>query len=838
MSRITTIRTTAFRLSADLFGHVYVYRAGLRFARAWQNLERSRRPPGDPAAFNSSPYHGLAIALRILTGDFVSIKHWMRSDERQAPVDQAIIITRRPIPHTDLTTAVIAWESRALKRSDSPIAQVLDDLYCEEVRVADLISTRPGLCPSFSERWAWNAGVWEAAHRLSAHAMETDHGPLCLRLDSEATLLTWDDLVQNQKRNAAAMHRLRLKLMTIPGVEEPVLSIQSGLVRLAPTWRAANGARYAWAAMNETSPILRAEVRPVRTADGGYDMKWNDCAAEVLQGASLDPLPCVSNEPTFTGSLRTGYAKQPSRHPIGKGSGPWFDEYVAHHARRMLGNVAHPVVLSACKIPNGWREKSARVSLKLDAQPQLPLQLQILVIYAGASIRRRVRDGILSVLKEDAHSSDLEALREFADRLPGIDDGIPLRLGPIEISFIRPHEALKGLTQRQSYEAIKRWLDAFWPQVDKNRGAALAAIIETDVQAADKPQQPDGLADPKQVLRRQLAAKGVVTQFIAQASAGATTQDGKDMGHPDEPQDHAAANAVKDLLRSAGFFLKPFPEFGCGNGTIVVGVYGVRPTKIKWKRRSAAYVVNLVAVSLGTCDAWGFVDEQGWIPIAQATARFLATDQEDSEIEAKQKAERAIEQLAVRFGEHPVVLLFDACGCRRFWRCLTNESDQVPDHWMVGENRAVVRVRAEPSELVRPAGVGEWSDRFMPAKHTPFRLMSLGDRQSVTPTYLISGSSVMDRERSARESTRMATSPHGLRKDWHSLGVTELHVLAPGPFEPETLLRQIGLLCRVAPSWDRTLRWPSPLHLARAIVRDHPKGYLDDAEEDTDIEEP
>ena len=36
----------------------------------------------------------------------------------------------------------------------------------------------------------------------------------------------------------------------------------------------------------------------------------------------------------------------------------------------------------------------------------------------------------------------------------------------------------------------------------------------------------------------------------------------------------------------------------------------------------------------------------------------------------------------------------------------------------------------------------------------------------------------------------------------------------------QTLLERtdIGILCRIAPTWDRTLRWPSPLHLARATA--------------------
>ena len=55
-------------------------------------------------------------------------------------------------------------------------------------------------------------------------------------------------------------------------------------------------------------------------------------------------------------------------------------------------------------------------------------------------------------------------------------------------------------------------------------------------------------------------------------------------------------------------------------------------------------------------------------------------------------------------------------------------------------------------------------------------------------------------------------------------------MLEPGRWEPTKLIEQVAMLCRIAPTWDRTLRWPSPLHLARAIVRDHPHRYFVDGE--------
>ena len=115
--------------------------------------------------------------------------------------------------------------------------------------------------------------------------------------------------------------------------------------------------------------------------------------------------------------------------------------------------------------------------------------------------------------------------------------------------------------------------------------------------------------------------------------------------------------------------------------------------------------------------------------------------------------------------------------------------------------------------------------------------MELEGGEGTVPTYVLAGSAVMSREMSARKSTRLAAEPRDLKKDWHALGVTELQVLDAGTFDRETLLRQIGILCRFAPTWDRTLRWPSPLHLARAVVRDHPHGYFHEGEEAEEVED-
>lgn len=825
MSRkIETIRTTAFRLTDEHFGTVHVYRAGDRFTRVWGDLERSWRDRGSTNDFHRPPYRGLATALRVLSGDFVAL-------ERRAENGRAFIVSRKLISATSLKTAIGAWEARALGDPSGPVSRVVDDLHPEEIRVADLVKRRPGLCPNLAEGWAWEVGVWEMAHRLATSPMQTDSQPIRWRLDSDAALLSWDQLLRVPHKDDAAMHKLTLHLITVPGVEDPVLSIQASLVRLAPAWRFTGGARYAWADLSPVAPILRGKVRNKPNGNGGYATEWDDRAAEVLLGASLDPLPSLAGEPIPTGAVRTGFASQPRTNPFGRGVGTWFHECVAHHARAALGAASRPVKLSTRRGPS---EKAARLPLGF-TQPGTELQLRVAVVYAQAEQRRRVRDALIEVLSEEAHERDQPALDDLKTRLRRLGDGEDLVVGPFALRFIKPDTAEMYLLQRNAHDKIERWADG-WLSSLGSGVARVAALVETDASAADDMKKKDGLADPKLVLRGYLASKGVVTQFITKESAPELKkgQDGED---EDEFREHAAANAVGDLLRSAGFFMRPFPECGCGDGTLVVGIYGARFTS-KTTRASTSYVVNLVAVSLGHNNAWGFVDGKGWVPLDEATTSFLSSDQRrNREPEAKDLVERAVDSLYGRFGDRKVILLFDAFGCRRFWPCLTDKSDGKPELWMTSNGKAVVRVRTAASEVPRPAGADDWSESLKPAKHTPFRLMELEGGEGAVPTYVLAGSAVMDREMSARKSTRFAADPRDLKKDWHALGVTELHVLDAGPFDREVLLRQIGILCRVAPTWDRTLRWPSPLHLARAVVRDHPHGYFSEGEEVGEVED-
>lgn len=826
MTRIRTIRTTAFRLRAEHMGRAFLYRPGARFRRAWMQLESDWRQKGATSDQQWLPYGGLAVALRVLSGDFVAL-------QRRVEGEPVFMISRRRIDRDDLAMATAAWEAYALKTLGEPITAVLDDLACEEVDIAAHIHRRPGRCPTISDNtgWVWDVAMWEVAHRLAASPLATDDGPVTLRLDSGANLLTWDHLVRSETRDgAAAMHKVAPKLITVPGVEEPVISLESSLVRVAPAWRFTGGPRHAWAELSADAPLLRAQVRARRDASG-FTTLWADRAAEVLRGASIDPLPTTENEPTLDGTLRTGYTRQPRSHPIGRGVGAWFHECVAHHARAALGPDADCLTLQA--LPRrSWpsrRTAGARSALALASEGS-PRRLNLIVAYASSEVRRRLRDALSYVLLDGAHSDDVADLRSFAAAVEQLRDGEALIRGSLAVHFVKPPDAERWLLQPNSADGIEEWLDSWWPH-DACAAPATAAIVETDEGAR---KGSDDRADPKHVLRAALAQRGVVSQFITARSApNASARRGE--GGDDAFGEHAAAHAVSDVLRSAGIFLRPFPELGAGRGTLVLGIFAARVTH-RTTGRGTGFVANVIAASLGTHDAWGYIDKKGWAPIAEATAWFLGSDQTLSDTDARQRIERAVGQLPIAFAYRPAILLFDAVGCRRFWTCLTDKSEERIEPWMRADGAAVVRVRAGGSEVPRPGGRGGWTAGMTPATYTDFRPMSVAGAQGRAPIFVTSGSAVMSQGKIARRSTRFATSARGLREDWHALGATELLVLERGRWEAEALAGQVAMLCRVPPTWDRTLRWPSPLHLARAVVRDHPHQYFADGDDSDDAE--
>src|SRR3954454_13933032 len=128
------VRATSFRLPPEYFGHVFTYRAGVKFNNAWRRIEEAKKLLHP----KQLPYSSLTIALRLVSGDLV---RRVRTDGR----DPFFIISRKPLQRKRLADALFAWEHAIWPdQACGILAEAADDLREEKLEVDAFIRRRPG----------------------------------------------------------------------------------------------------------------------------------------------------------------------------------------------------------------------------------------------------------------------------------------------------------------------------------------------------------------------------------------------------------------------------------------------------------------------------------------------------------------------------------------------------------------------------------------------------------------------------------------------------------------------------------------------------------------------
>src|SRR5439155_8482199 len=103
-----------------------------------------------------------------------------------------------------------------------------------------------------------------AIRRLSLGRLELGHRSLAMRLDSSASLLTWDDLItiEGEVRTYAGMHRIVSRVIWMPGEPWPLLRLDASMSRMAVNYYKVD---HAWVDLGRAdAAILLAEVWPRR----------------------------------------------------------------------------------------------------------------------------------------------------------------------------------------------------------------------------------------------------------------------------------------------------------------------------------------------------------------------------------------------------------------------------------------------------------------------------------------------------------------------------------------------------------------------------------------------
>lgn len=800
---LAELRSTSFRLPDVYFGSVFVYKPGERFKAAYRRLSDAKGPSDrEPRRL---PDASLRTALTIISGDFVTLEAW-----RWAREDWAIVSRTRIAP-ADLRRALAAWEYVVWPDgATGELSAAAEDLVVENVSVTEFIGRRPRRCPSPEAKWIWKAATWEVAHRLASRSLLLDNATMAsLRLDSEGNLLTWDNPQRGGRNGScAAMHVIAPRLITIPGLEEPVVHFQSSFVRLATAW---NWVRNAWISHNTILPLLYCHLRRQQNAAGEWISLWDDLTPEVLRKCNLDiPSSPADADLSSFGAVRARQRAQ--RYPIGTGTGQMFHDAVALHARRCLPDSSPLEMIKA-------RRSLARPTESLPSNIDLALKanclerLHITCLYGEDKTRRRVTTALrellgLSTEKEWFAANDVEA-----------------SIGAVTVKFISPPGAAARLSGDADRADLESWIgQAFHLESSTaNERRVSGAIVET----GDPDELRGSERDPKHVIRRTLAAKGIVTQFLS------SHEDENSLAEGDPTSDHPAESAVWDLLRSAGIFPRPFPSAeGFPENTWLVGVYVVQRHNDKrsgYRRKyGEGFVVSIVGIQAGGHTALGFDPIRGWRPLHEFTAQFLACPQDHAEAKAKSLIEGAVGQLLVRAPNSKLVVFLGAQGCRRFWKGLQDTGGDELPLFANADRVGIIRVRTEPGEVPRVAGLGDWPTDTLAGPQRPRTtnaLYRIKDEQWPGAMYYVSTSSTMDRQGPHRDCTRFSCPPTALRKNWHAHTMTEFWSPFPGPFREDSLYELASLLCRQAPTWSGTLDRPSPIHLAEAVVLDHPDKY-------------
>jgi hypothetical protein len=820
--------TLAFPYTEQIAGRVVRYRVTPELAKRWEELTKRHANEN-----KQLPYADLSRALRFVLGDFAAVQRG--PGER----GETFILARHEIPSGVLTRLFAEFESELARRHHVPfrdwLAPLITDLRPETVDVgAYLDETGPTGEPDIPG-WVYDVATWHAIELLASRPLRLPSGrQLRLRADTDGNLLAWDDLLPPRDGDRAiepAMHYLSLTPITLPGYPGLLLSLDAHISRLTYFWP---NARTAWLATDGNRLVLTAAIRYDRDARQRI-LAGN--LAQLVDVFSLRGIPTLDEEILHREShrVRARYAATPARHAVGSGVGRKFLDVLLTHATTCLPQDTTSLELVDSTIRGIDRPPAARKdpvapqdrTHLVDTLRNADRRLHLLVVFSSDDTRIRSTRAIARTLS--MAPADLE---RACDSSPGGE----LIDGRLRVSFI--YADTTELLTPGDPDPRQRLATRLAAAVQEGWTGAVLAETDTAQALADNvmPRQ-----DPKRQGRRANAERHLVSQYLDAASAPGGSKD-----------DHPADSALLDLLRSAGLTgtlprrvfatpLQPMPA-------VLVGIYSRTQTK------PTARMISLAAIVTDGTDApWTtlayHLDAGGWAPYAQATVAHharpispfdAALSYGARNARAAGYAQRALNQLLVRFPDLPLVLFVDGVGGRALWPGLANKNLGLTEpgalpHLGLGNTEpgqiALVRVIAsdddqELPQPVRATGphVEDDTSGFVPASTKLYRLAA-----SKKDAYYLINRSRTDQAydfgvRDSHRKTRfdIAEQPKVLRTPWHAMTCTEFTILDTGDWTADQLAALAARLCGHPLAWDGRTARPIPLHLARQILDDHP----------------
>jgi hypothetical protein len=812
----------AFPYTTQTAGSAWCYTLTPELAEQWEFL--TRRHAGEDRTL---PYHDLSAALKFVTRDFAAVR-------RGPDGASTLVLTRKP-PRADHLAMLFSGFEEALARRHNltfhnRLAPLLDGVTPCEVLFGDYLSITGPTGEPDPPGWVYDAATWHAAELLTSQPMRLSGGrSIALRADSDGNLLAWQDLLPGTKEGTnreQAMHYLSLEAVTMPGFPGLVLSLDAHVSRLTSFF---GNARTVWIAADDDRLILSAGFR--------YDTKakrrdLRGTIAELTDSFTLRGVPelhddILRREPS---RVRARYHSTPADHPVGSGPGRKFLDLALAHAIACLPAGSEPLELIDSKIrgidrPATRKKGSAtphdRHSLT-ETLTSSETRLHLTVVYATDALRARAVRALSKIL-----DSEVSAL--------GTPDSTVV-ITPERLKVTFRYAAKGDLLTPGDPSPRERTAHAVSDSVEP--GWLGAVFAETSAREAHangaKPKD-----DPKRQGRRAHAKHGIVSQHLDMASAPKNTS----------AEDHPANTALLDLLRSAGLtgthpagvFNRPLTP----QHVVLVGIHS--RIQIAGKGR----MITLAAVVAdGTDTAWECLAYHpgvgGWRPYPEALAAYHAAEltpfgkelsYEARTSQAAKYAQRALNQILIRYPGLPVVLFADGVGCRTLWPGLTNKKLGIRDEGSLphiglanaddGQVALVRVITSDDGEVPRPARAGELGpsvDEFVSASTKLYQLAT-----SKAAAYYLVNRSRMDQAydwavREGHRKTRfdIADNPSVLSAAWHGMTCTEFTVIDKGSWTDDQLGALGARMCGHPLAWDGRTSRPIPLHLARQMVEDHP----------------
>ncbi|WP_214104481.1 RNaseH domain-containing protein [Acrocarpospora catenulata] len=822
--------TLAFRIPREhldgVVGTVTAYPLTQDFAAAWDTLPRlyGKQPP----------YAVLATGLIAATGNPVRLfgESNLAADEVAAG-SRSLLLTSDNALDRRLRTAVQAWE-RHLRDGEGSLVLAEQLPEPEPARAfSDYIALSTRRAPT-APGWVYRTAAWKIMRRVaSTPLLIDDERTLALRIDTDGSLLAWDDLLARTTgdKTAFAMAKLTVKLVTKVGVEDPVLCFDAHLSRLSPRWYGRQ-TKHAWIAREEgATPILRLPVRHRKDKETDEWVSHLDPAiAAILEACQLKALELPAELPEKPDIVRPQltYSRYQS---IGSGPGPRFMYYLYKHILRTIPELK-PLTYELdkrIKLPQPVRKFMIDGIPSDGVGPSGYKHVTLVCLYSTPDARRRMLAGLKALTGRPIRPTPGGPGIKINDRLDVV------AVWSDELVSHNTVNRLEYLDQLRKMSSDPHHLVAVWAETSFHP-------------LADRPE-----LDAKPHMRTLLAHLGIPSQFMA-TDPPVLPKNAEPRN--EEVYEHVSRAALRDLLRAAGILDRRLLDalttsrlkYPLNRKTLLVGIHLRRQ---QTGNGDPVLVLIMVAVyidpaSLESCRILVWSDlSRGWVRSAEGITSFYAGPIGSSRlgrsgekaIRTRTLIENSLCDLATGdFADTPMVVFIGTRAARSIWPGL--KDPQVGDGPLPGDllrerggDVAVVRLNTETEEIGRPVARVERSNKPGDANQpaAPGRkIYQLKD--SVVPSWLFPGTSVRYRAKNGRrgaQRTRWNLSKDvdantAMNDPWHSYTAKEIVVVEAGSWPPEALAVLTARMCEQAISWDDRTMSPVPLHLAKSVDEDHP----------------